>query len=97
MLTARTTAAASCRGVLFVGARGTGEAGPGTPGWKPGVDYNGLGGVVDNVLTHVEHDVGSQRTFQVLPLDYQANSVWTLTSDPTKYFQGIAAGDLLLA
>ena len=86
------TAAATCPSVLFVGARGTGEAGPGTPGWKPGVDYNGLGGDVDSVLTHVEHDVDGQRTFQVIPVSYQANSVWTLISDPAKYFKGIAAG-----
>ena len=94
VLTARTTAAAAapCAGVLFVGARGTGESGPGTPGWKDGVDYNGLGGVVHNVLTRVEHDVRGQRTLQVVRLDYQANSVWTLLSDHSKYFRGIDAG-----
>ncbi len=97
-VTSRRQARASvsgCSDVLYVGARGSGESGPGNKNWKPGSDYNGFGHDVYNVLNQIKSDVGKQRTFQAKSVDYQADSVWTIfnhPTDPTKYFRDLGAG-----
>lgn len=86
-----------CSDVLFVGARGSGEIGPGNKGWVNGSskDYYGYGHDVYNVLTQIKTAVGSQRTFQAASIKYAADSVWTIfdnPTDPTKYFRDLGAG-----
>jgi len=87
-------AASKCPDVLLVGARGSGEKGPGTEGWKPpGTgDTYGLGGPVESVYQRLKAGLGSHRTIQVLSVSYAANGVQTLTHAPRQYFSNIAAG-----
>jgi hypothetical protein len=93
---APSAAASGCSDVLFVGARGSGELGPGNAKWTdPTSDYYGFGHDVYNVLSQIKTDVGSQRTFQQTSITYQADSVWTIFNNPTdpyKYFRDLGAG-----
>jgi hypothetical protein len=92
-VTAVTAATAACKDVLFVGARGSGETGPGDIGWKATrSDPYGLGGPVENVRERVTADLGSHRSIQVLSVSYEANGVQTLLHAPNQYFAGIATG-----
>jgi cutinase len=85
-------AASSCADVLFVGARGTGETGPGTPGWDPKTDpYGGLGATVYAVKQALAADLGVT-SVQTLPVSYNTNNVWIMLTDTSKYFADLSAG-----
>jgi Cutinase len=89
-------APSGCATVLFVGARGSGESGPGTKGWKPTPgDPHGLGGQVDSVEVRLAKDLATHRRVQVDSLDYAADSVDVLyhgLSGIHRYFSDLATG-----
>lgn len=84
----------SCADVLFIGARGSGEPGPGTPGWNPKKnDPFGLGGTVDSAYRRLLSDLGGHRTVAVFSLNYGADSaITTLPRAPHKYFNDLSTG-----
>jgi hypothetical protein len=99
--TASTVAAStsSCKQVLFFGARGSGEFGPGTPGkkkWRPTKsDPYGLGARVGSAEVQFAKDIAPYRSLQVQSLDYPANSTDDLEHVPSgikTYLDGLNSG-----
>lgn len=87
------TAPAACGKVLFIGARGSGESGPGTPGWKAkSTDPYGLGARVNSAYQALVKDLGNRQTLLPVSVAYRADSVDLLWSDPFAYFSDLAAG-----
>ncbi len=89
------TAAAppACAGVLFVGARGSGELGPGDKHWKPSrADPYGLGPTVNSVYDRMAAGLRGFRAVHVISVSYAAYSVETLFHARNQYFNGLAAG-----
>jgi hypothetical protein len=90
--------AAGCNGVLFVGARGSGEFGPGSDGWPRGrtkADPYGLGSEVNSVYDRITSDLAGTGLSMDPPvsIDYHADRVQTLLRlDFSKYFGDLAAG-----
>ena len=82
--------ASGCAQVLFVGARGTGEQGPGSPNWNGKGD--GLGGPVHSLYTALAQDLGGLRSIQKVPVVYDSSSVQTLLTNPAQYFANLQAG-----
>jgi virginiamycin B lyase len=87
---------AGCPEVLFVGARGTSENGPGTPGWpkkhySPGDPY-GLGPELNGLREAMIKDIGVGVGVKVVSVRYDSSSIWTLLSNPDKYFANLQAG-----
>ena len=84
-----------CPEVLFMGARGTGEYGPGSDHWPRGrssSDYYGLGGDVNEVYMHLENQLGSDLGSPV-SVPYPADRVQTLLrADFPKYFGDLSSG-----
>lgn len=80
--------------MLFEGARGSGEHGPGTAGWKPGTsDPKGLGKELNDALSQIEQKTGSLRSFQIESVNYPATSVRALVGlHLSTYFKGLAEG-----
>jgi Cutinase len=82
-----------CDMVLFVGARGSGEKGPGDTGWKPtGKDPYGIGGTVVNAYNEFQLVLPGERTVQVVAVSYHAYAVQTLLHAPKQYFNDLSAG-----
>jgi hypothetical protein len=89
---ARTTQT-TCADVLFLGARGSSEPGPGTPGWKPVTsDPYGLGRPVNSAYADLMAQLGPQRTVFVVSLRYAATSALTLAADRKRYFRNLTLG-----
>jgi Cutinase len=89
----RSATSPACADVLFVGARGSGEKGPGDKGWKPSKsDPHGLGATVNSVYDRVAADLRGYRTLSPVSVRYAANGVQTLLHAPNEYFSGLAAG-----
>jgi hypothetical protein len=89
------SAVKSCAETLFVGARGSGEYGPGTKNWPAGrssSDYYGLGAEVNQVYTRLSSDVGTRQSIQVNSVNYGSDHVQTLAHDIPKYFRDLSAG-----
>lgn len=64
-----------CAAVLFIGARGSGETGPGSKsGWDKTKDPSGFGPEVDEVYSQLKDAVGAGNV-QADPLDYPADPV----------------------
>src|ERR1035437_2971737 len=83
----------SCAAVLFVGARGSGQAGPGTPGWtSSSADPLGLGGTISGVYSRLRSDTSGHRTVAGVSVNYTASAVSTLIGSPGVYFAGIDKG-----
>lgn len=83
--------------VLFVGARGSGEDGPGTPGWEgTEADPVGLGPEVNSVFNRMTAtdfaDVPIYWGTQPISVDYQANRVQTLVRAPNLWFANLDTG-----
>jgi hypothetical protein len=77
---AATPAAATpaCGDVFLLGARGSGELGPGNPGWKPTKDDpQGLGKEVQSLRAQMKTNLPA-RTMDVTSLNYPAPSVLLL-------------------
>jgi hypothetical protein len=88
------TTADSCAHVLMVGARGSGEAGPGTPGWTstPG-DPHGLGRVMVSLEHRLLNDLHGYPKMQVVSVRYPALAVPSSPRDDWgPYFRGLAEG-----
>jgi hypothetical protein len=89
---------AACNGVLFIGARGSGEFGPGSDGWPRGrtkADHYGLGGEVNDVYNRIKSDLSGTGLSLDAPVSigYHADRVQTLLRlDFSKYFGDLAAG-----
>lgn len=83
-----------CADVLFVGARGSGEQGPGTVNWPRGKAYpdNGLGSEVNEVYQGLKSAVGNQRSVALQPVDYPADSVELLLLHKPQYFTDLSTG-----
>lgn len=84
-----------CAPAEFVGARGSGEAGPGTPGWSWGAsasDPYGLGGPVAGAYSRILRGYYISAVYSV---QYAADPVpqhWWSLSDWKKYFRDLDAG-----
>jgi hypothetical protein len=87
-------AAGTCADVYFLGARGSGEPGPGTPGWKATrQDPHGLGAPVNSAYQHFSSLIGRYRSIRAVSVDYPAASVSELASKHyQRYFDGLSAG-----
>jgi hypothetical protein len=84
---------ATCADVLFLGARGSSQPGPGTPGWKPTApDPYGLGRPVNSAYTDLAGQLARQRSISVISLRYAATSVLTLALDRKRYFENLNLG-----
>ena len=84
-----------CPGALFVGARGSGEFGPGSDGWPRGrttKDPWGLGGEVNEIYQQAETELGKSNIGQPLSVNYGADRVETILHDPAEYFDDLSAG-----
>jgi Cutinase len=91
----------ACADLLFLGARGSSEPGPGTKGWKPTKrDPYGLGRPVNSFYSDLTGQLAAQRTITVISLRYAATSALTLATDRKLYFKNLdnaisaAIGDL---
>jgi hypothetical protein len=86
---------AGCAQMLFLGARGTGEIGPGSRGW-PGnrnpADPNGLGAPIDSLLKTLTADISGHLTIQSVSVRYDSSSIDTLIHDHARYFANLQAG-----
>jgi cutinase len=86
-------ATASCAQILFVGARGSGQPGPGKLGWKPTKsDPYGLGQTVASAYNHFKSDLDGEYTIRAVSVPYQANSVPTAGRAPNEYFNNLGLG-----
>jgi virginiamycin B lyase len=87
--------AAKCTGALFLGARGTNEPGPGTPGWKQNSDKHdplGLGAPIVSLRAAWLDDLAGRMTVQTKSVIYNSTDVRTLLSAPKTYFSDLKAG-----
>jgi virginiamycin B lyase len=87
---------AGCPQVLFLGARGTGESGPGTPGWpqkdySPGDTY-GLGPELNSLREAMIKDIGSGVSVKVVSVRYDSTNWQTILANTDKYFANLQAG-----
>jgi hypothetical protein len=95
---AATTAAnatATCKQVLFLGARGSGELGPGNYGFnskKVKGDPYGFGGPVNSAYAELKGDFGNTISVQPVSVSYQANSVSLLVKNHNLYFADLSQG-----
>jgi hypothetical protein len=88
-------AARRCASVLFLGARGSGELGPGSSGWLSaagGTDQSGLGPEVGDVLGRIRTYLAGRRRVTVAAVHYGADNVETLFKDPGRYLLGLSGG-----
>ncbi len=84
----------ACKDILFVGARGSGEAGPGKPGWVPtSANPLGFGSTVLSAYNQLKAKIGSKYTIEPISADYPANSVFSLPLAADKYFGGLSQGE----
>lgn len=88
--------ATACADVLFVGARGSGEFGPGDYGWNSSRtkgDPYGMGAEVNSVRSRFLADLGGDFSVEAVSTKYPAYSAkTTLERAPNLYFTGIASG-----
>jgi hypothetical protein len=83
-----------CTKVLYVGARGSGEYGPGSENWpdkSPADDPKGFGPEVNNVYSGLATDLGSSN-ISAVSVKYGADHVQTLSHDIPKYFRDLGTG-----
>lgn len=86
-------AAASCAPVLFEGARGSGEPGPGTKNWRrTAADPYGLGAEVNSVYRTLRPDLAGRAALSVASVNYAVFGSAALAGKVPHYFQNIAAG-----
>ena len=86
----------TCDPVFFIGARGSGQSGPGSlSGWNTGTDPSGFGPEVDDVYTNIQGAFGSGNV-QADPLNYAADPVPSFTElvsgRAAAYFTDLSAG-----
>jgi hypothetical protein len=87
----RAHSAPGCNPVLFIGARGSSEYGPGSAHWpKGGNATDGFGGEVKEVYEKVS--AGLSRNPVAYSVDYGADGVQTLFHDYPKYFRDLSVG-----
>jgi hypothetical protein len=87
-------ASSSCADVLFLGARGSGQQGPGSPKWpatKTPANPNGLGLQVQNVYAQLAADLSGARPVLIV-VNYPADSVPSGAKNPAAFFDGVAQG-----
>jgi hypothetical protein len=89
------TAASACKQILFLGARGSGEFGPGDYGFNPtrvkGDPY-GFGGPVNSAYAELNGDFENQFSVQPVSVSYKANSVSVLLKNHNLYFTDLSQG-----
>jgi len=94
-ITSRVGTLDTCAAVLYIGARGSGEYGPGSSGWPSGQtpgDSNGFGPEVNNVFTGLQADLGAGN-IKPDSVNYPADSVSVLAHlHFSQYFAGLSAG-----
>jgi hypothetical protein len=84
-----------CADVLIVGARGSGEPGPGRPGWQPTPeDPYGLGPTVLSAVEQITGRLAGHRSTRVVAISYPAKAVLTpdILRKPDEYFVGLGQG-----
>jgi cutinase len=86
----------ACDPVYFIGARGSGQSGPGSKsGWDKGTDPTGFGPEVDDVYTKIQNAFGAGNV-QADPLSYAADPVPSFTElvngNAAAYFTDLSAG-----
>lgn len=88
----------NCADILFVGARGSGNPGPGTPGWiATSEDPHGLGSVVGEVLDRFYEGLSQRRSVEVASTEFAALDAVSLTrpdllGQTDDFFNGIHDG-----
>jgi hypothetical protein len=83
----------SCPHVLLLAARGSGEQGPGTPGWKPTpTDPLGLGFPMNSLYQRLLSDYAGYPQVQVVSVHYPANAINPKVILNGEYFKGIGTG-----
>jgi streptogramin lyase len=88
-----TPAPNECGDILFMGARGSGNPGPGTSGWLPtSSDPHGLGGVVNYTYKQLLEKTGQHRKIVPFSVNYPAKGAETLLTAPEDYFNGLYNG-----
>ncbi|MCW2699968.1 MAG: cutinase [Blastococcus sp.] len=87
-------AAADCADIRFIGARGSGEPGPGTPGWAGSLtDPASLGPRLQSVLTVLQQQLAGQRSVSWTSVEYPAAPVSALIGRRLpEYFLGLEGG-----
>jgi hypothetical protein len=79
--------------VVFIGVRGSGQAGPGTPGWTPTkADPLGLGPELASAYGRLLREVGKRRNVDAVSIPYAASHVNKLLTNRAEYFRGLNAG-----
>lgn len=84
----------TCKRAFYLGARGSGEPGPGTKNWQPTkADANGFAPEVNNVYTGLGTDLGASN-IEPESVKYDADSVTVLADrhDLSKYFRDLGNG-----
>lgn len=82
-----------CSDVLFVAARGSGEKGPGNKDWTPTTaDPLGMGATVKSAFDKFTSEIGTKRTISAVSADFSAESVYNISHDIEKYFNGLGDG-----
>ena len=95
-ITSRPGTLSTCAPVYYIGARGSGETGPGSKnGWDKANDPSGFGPEVNDVYAHLQSALGSGN-IQADPLNYAADPVPSLSEirkgAVTAYFNDLSAG-----
>ena len=79
--------------VVFIGVRGSGQSGPGTPGWTPAkTDPLGLGPELASAYGRVLRAVEKRRNVDAVSIAYPAGHVNKLVQNRAEYFRGIEEG-----
>lgn len=89
-------AGSDCTDVFFLGARGSGQPGPGSrAAWSPTpADPQGMGRTVQASLARLRSTIGGKRTIAVAAVSYPAEAVTTaaLMTPGGRYWKGLAHG-----
>lgn len=84
--------------VVFIGVRGSGQAGPGTPGWAPTqADTLGLGPELASAYGRLLRAVENRRNVDAVSIPYAASDVNKLVTNRAEYFRGLDEGVRKLA
>jgi hypothetical protein len=84
---------AVCADVLLLGARGSGQQGPGNPDWRgTPEDPYGLGSTVEDIRLSLLSGLAGARTVDVASVEYPADPVSALPFSADEYFLGLGEG-----
>lgn len=83
--------------IVFIGVRGSGQAGPGTSGWAPTkADPLGLGPELVSAYGRLLKVVEKRRNVEAVSIPYAASHAKKLVTNRAEYFRGLDEGVLKL-